>query len=68
VDDDGLPNLEEIQEKNGFNDGASTDSVVHTPQVQPANNGHQVAALFSSEVWSDYGALKYADECRISRA
>ena len=48
--DDGLPNLEELQEKNhASDDGASMSSVVRTPPFQPGKHKPQ-QALFLPDV------------------
>lgn len=48
--DDGLPNIEELQEKQHVSDdGASMSSIVRTSPFQPGKYKPQTA-LFSSEV------------------
>ncbi|CAN9218046.1 unnamed protein product [Alternaria alternata] len=62
--DDGLPNIEELQEKQHVSDdGASMSSVVRTPPFQPGKYKPQTA-LFSSE---DLVSLtKQVSEVKIS--
>ena len=48
--DDGLPNIEELQEKQHVSDdGASMSSIVRTPPFQPGKYKPQTA-LFSAKV------------------
>ncbi|KAL1797813.1 hypothetical protein ACET3X_004419 [Alternaria dauci] len=62
--DDGLPNIEELQEKHNMpDDGASMSSVVRTPPFQPGKYKAQTA-LFSSE---DIASLtKQVSEVKMS--
>ncbi|KAI4920111.1 hypothetical protein J4E90_002251 [Alternaria incomplexa] len=62
--DDGLPNLEELQEKNhASDDGASMSSVVHTPPFQPGKHKPQQALFLPDDLET---LTKLVSQVRIS--
>ncbi|KAI4628399.1 hypothetical protein J4E83_002949 [Alternaria metachromatica] len=62
--DDGLPNLEELQEKNhALDDGASMSSVVRTPPFQPGKHKPQQALFLPDDLET---LTKLVSQVRIS--
>ncbi|KAI4683771.1 uncharacterized protein J4E84_006609 [Alternaria hordeiaustralica] len=62
--DDGLPNLEELQEKNhASDDGASMSSVVRTPPFQPGKHKPQQALFLPDDLET---LTKLVSQVRIS--